>query len=151
LNIEHDLTTNLLGPWWRVARSSLRQSFVASRAFTRSPRRIHHRARRPIRFDGASARRARVRARTSGSAMMFAGTSGVLSHMLAHAPMATTTTRRCDQCGSTRRRIVPEHHFPFVDVPTSRHAATRPRARTRRDRVKIGGIFAGKFNEPFDE
>jgi hypothetical protein len=31
--------------------------------------------------------------------MMFAGTSGVLSHMLAHAPMATTTTRRCDQCG----------------------------------------------------
>jgi len=46
--------------------------------------------------------------------MMFAGTSGVLSHMLAHAPMATTTTRRRDQCGKfnepfderTRR-----HHF----------------------------------------
>jgi hypothetical protein len=94
-----------------VSRSSRR---VASRANTRSPRRIHHRARRPIRFDGASARRARVRARTSGSAMMFAGTSGVLSHMLAHAPMATTTTRRRDQCGKfnepfderTRR-----HHF----------------------------------------
>jgi hypothetical protein len=35
LNIEHDLTTNLLGPWWRVARSSRRQSFVASRRVAR--------------------------------------------------------------------------------------------------------------------
>lgn len=32
--------------------------------------------------------RARVR-RTSGSAMMFFGTSGVLSHRLMHGPMAT--------------------------------------------------------------
>jgi len=49
--------------------------------------------------------RARVR-RTSGSAMMFFGTSGVLSHTLMHGPMANDSDSDSDSQSNRMRRDV---------------------------------------------
>ena len=69
--------------------------------------------------------------------MMFAGTSGVLSHTLAHAPMATTTTRRCDNAGRRRSRSIASTPFSGRGRPTFR--ATRRRDRgLERDETRDG-------------
>ncbi len=49
--------------------------------------------------------RVRVR-RTSGSAMMFFGTSGVLSHRLMHGPMANDSDSDSGRTKSTASRCV---------------------------------------------
>ena len=119
--MEHDLTTNVHGPWntTKNERHEWKRNTIRQYKFTYSRHRrfdVSWNTRRMerIEFDDAGfliecirIDRAHVVARTSGSAMMFVGTSGVDSQMDMMHPMATDFVRSFVRSVRARALLLP--------------------------------------------